>query len=68
MAFTDKVKNKVEEAVGTAKEKIGQATGNDKLVAEGKAEKTEAGVKQTGEKVKDAAGEAADTVRDHLKK
>jgi uncharacterized protein YjbJ (UPF0337 family) len=68
MGFTDKVKNKVEEAVGVAKEKVGQATGNDKLVVEGKAEQAEAGAKQTGEKVKDAAGDAADKVRDTFKK
>ena len=68
MSFTDKVKNKVEEAVGTAKEKVGRATGNDELVAEGRAEQAEANVKQTGEKVKDAAGDAADKVRDTFKK
>lgn len=54
MSFVDKAKNKLEETVGKAKEVIGEKTGNEKLEAEGQADQGKAGLKQTGEKVKDA--------------
>ena len=54
MSFVDKAKNKLEETVGKAKEVIGDATGNEKLEVEGKAEQGSAGMKQAGEHLKDA--------------
>ncbi len=54
MSGIDKIKNKVEEASGTAKEKTGEATGDDQLRAEGQADQTSSNLKQAGEKVKDA--------------
>ncbi|ONI61127.1 general stress protein CsbD [Leifsonia sp. ALI-44-B] len=53
MSAADKIKNAAEELAGKAKEAVGNATNNDKLVAEGKADQTKANVKQTGEDVKD---------------
>ena len=54
MSAADKIKNAAQDAVGTAKEAIGNATDNDKLVAEGKADQAKANVKKAGEDVKDA--------------
>ena len=53
MSAVDKIKNKAEELVGDAKEKLGAATGNHDLEAEGKVDQTSANVKGVGEKVKD---------------
>ena len=55
MALGDDIKNTAEKAVGNAKEAIGTATGNDKLVAEGKADQAKASVKGAASDVKDAA-------------
>jgi uncharacterized protein YjbJ (UPF0337 family) len=54
MSATDKVKNAVESAKGTAKEAAGRTTGNRDLEAEGKADHATGSLKQAGEKVKDA--------------
>ncbi|MGI8450614.1 MAG: CsbD family protein [Streptosporangiaceae bacterium] len=54
MATEDKAANKVTEVKGKAKEKTGQATGNEQLEAEGKADQAKGNLKQAGEKVKDA--------------
>ncbi|WP_345426554.1 CsbD family protein [Pseudonocardia xishanensis] len=60
------MQNKGRELAGKAKEKVGEATGNDELVAEGRADQVGAGAKQAGEKVEDAGAEVRDTVRDTL--
>jgi uncharacterized protein YjbJ (UPF0337 family) len=57
MALGDDIKNAAEKAVGNAKEVIGNATGNDKLVAEGKADQAKAEVKGAASDVKDAASD-----------
>ena len=54
MGADDKVQNKVDEISGDAKERIGDATGNEDLQAEGAADKSKANLKQAGEKIKDA--------------
>ncbi|GAA4456036.1 CsbD family protein [Phytohabitans houttuyneae] len=54
MGLDDKVDNKAEEMGGKVKERVGEATDNDDLEAEGKRDKTGANVKQAGEKIKDA--------------
>ena len=54
MGFDDKIGNKAEEATGKVKEKVGDATDNERLEAEGRAQQSEADIKQAGEKVKDA--------------
>jgi uncharacterized protein YjbJ (UPF0337 family) len=54
MSASDKVTNAAEKLIGKGKEAVGNATNNDKLVAEGKADQAKAGVKQAGEDVKDA--------------
>jgi uncharacterized protein YjbJ (UPF0337 family) len=53
MSELDKAKNKAEELGGEAKEKIGKATGNQRLEDEGHVDQASGNVKQAGEKVKD---------------
>lgn len=60
MSFTDKVKNKSEELTGKVKQGIGDATDNERLIAEGKAQETAAQAKQAGEHVKDAGRDVRD--------
>ena len=54
MGAMDKVKNKTEELKGVAKQKIGSATDNRDLQAEGKKDQAKGDLRQAGEKVKDA--------------
>ncbi len=53
MSFIDKAKNTAEDALGKAKEVVGDVTGNDDLKAEGKGDQGSAGVKKVGENIKD---------------
>jgi len=53
MGTSDKFQNATESTMGSAKEKVGDATGNEDLQAEGQVDKTKADAKQAGEKVKD---------------
>ena len=55
MAGAKKAKHAGEKAKGKVKETVGTVTGNKRLKAEGKAEQRKAGLKQRGEKAKDAA-------------
>ena len=48
MSATDKLKNATESATGNAKEKVGDATGNEDLKAEGQVDQTSADAKQAG--------------------
>jgi uncharacterized protein YjbJ (UPF0337 family) len=54
MGLDDKIKNKTQEATGTAKEKVGDWTGDESMQAEGKRDQVAGNIKQAGEKVKDA--------------
>ena len=54
MGTDDKMRKKGEDALGKAKEKLGQATDDEQLEAEGRGEQAKADLKQAGEKVKDA--------------
>jgi uncharacterized protein YjbJ (UPF0337 family) len=49
----DKVRNKAKKLKGKAKEKVGQATGNQQLQTEGRVDQAKADVSQVGEKMKD---------------
>ena len=53
MGADDKIKNAAEDLLGKGKEAVGNITGNDKLVAEGKADQAKAAAKDTVEDVKD---------------
>jgi uncharacterized protein YjbJ (UPF0337 family) len=54
MADMDEIKHKGEELMGKGKEGLGDATGNDSMKAEGKADQGKADLKQAGDKLKDA--------------
>jgi uncharacterized protein YjbJ (UPF0337 family) len=54
MGDTDKLKNSAESLKGEAKERLGGATGDKDMEAEGSADQSKADLKQAGEKVKDA--------------
>jgi uncharacterized protein YjbJ (UPF0337 family) len=49
----DKLKNKAQELEGEGKQRIGGATGDESLQAEGKKDAAAGNLKQAGEKVKD---------------
>ncbi len=54
MSAEDKLKNSAEGTLGKAKEKLGDATDDRDLQAEGEKDQSKADLKQAGEKVKDA--------------
>ena len=54
MSAADKVKNKIEDLGGRAKEAVGKATGDRDTRDEGRADQAKASLKDAGEKVKDA--------------
>ncbi|MFI6447170.1 CsbD family protein [Kitasatospora sp. NPDC050543] len=54
MSGDDKVRNMAEKAKGQAKEAAGKAVGNERLTAEGRADKVKSDVRQAEEKIKDA--------------
>ena len=53
MGLDDKIKNAAQDLTGKTKEKIGNATDNDKLAAEGVADQADAKVKKGVANVKD---------------
>lgn len=57
------ISNKAEELTGSAKQAVGDITGDDELRAEGAADKAGAQVKQGVEAVADKAQEAAEDVK-----
>ena len=59
---TDKLKGLANEAVGNVKQAAGKVTGNDKLVAEGKAQELKGEAQKTVGDVKDGAKNLADKV------
>lgn len=54
MGAKDKAADKVQEAKGKLKKNTGEAVGNPRLEAEGRADQTAGNLEQAGEKVKDA--------------
>ncbi|TDD65033.1 CsbD family protein [Actinomadura darangshiensis] len=61
MSFLDKLKNKAQKAKGRGKEEAGRQSGDPRLEAEGRGERTAGGAKQVGERVKDAGKETRRT-------
>ncbi|AHH93592.1 CsbD family protein [Kutzneria viridogrisea] len=66
MSVFDKAKDKAEQLIGEAKEKIGELTGNDKLQAEGKKDQVVGEVKEAGHDLRDKAAGVVDEVKDKL--
>ena len=54
MGTEKKAADKAKAVKGKVKKKTGEAVGNPRLEAEGRADQTEGNLKQAGEKVKDA--------------
>ena len=54
MSSEDKLSNKAQELKGKVKEGAGDATDNERLENEGRADQAKGNLKQAGEKVKDA--------------
>lgn len=54
MTAGEKAKAKAEQAEGKAKEALGNVTGNDRMAAEGQAEKSTGDAREAKEKAKDA--------------
>ncbi|WP_229052268.1 CsbD family protein [Aeromicrobium sp. Leaf350] len=63
MGIADKAKNSAEKLVGQGKEKVGDATDNDDLKAEGQADQAKGSLKNAGEDAKDAAGNVKDAFK-----
>lgn len=54
MGTVDKMKNAAQQVEGEAKQRLGGATNDESLQAEGTKDKAAGNLKQAGEKVKDA--------------
>ena len=54
MSATDKVKNKIDDAGGKAKEAVGRVSGDRSTENEGRKDQAKANLKNAGENVKDA--------------
>jgi uncharacterized protein YjbJ (UPF0337 family) len=64
MGTDDKIRDKAEEALGKAKEFVGEHTNDDELAEEGRDEQARAKLHQAGEHVKDAVHDAGEHLRD----
>jgi uncharacterized protein YjbJ (UPF0337 family) len=62
MGAKDKASNKAQDLKGKAEEAAGSVTGNEKLEREGKSDQAKAALKDSGEKIKDAASHVGDIV------
>lgn len=60
----DRIKGKAEDVAGRVKRQTGEWTGNEELQSEGAADQAKGKVQNTWGKVKDAARDAADDIRD----
>jgi uncharacterized protein YjbJ (UPF0337 family) len=65
MGTKDKASNRAQDVKGKVKEAVGSATGNEELRRKGKTDQTKSALKNSGEKVKDAASNVKDVLRDH---
>ncbi|MEP7193599.1 MAG: CsbD family protein [Actinomycetota bacterium] len=54
MGWDDKLDNAKDDAVGGAKERIGEATDDAEMERKGRKQRAKGNIKQAGEKIKDA--------------
>ncbi|WP_121001309.1 CsbD family protein [Saccharothrix australiensis] len=66
MGVFDQAKDKAEQLIGEAKEKVGRMTGNEDLEAAGKRDQVSGEVKETGHDLRDKAAGAAHDAKDKL--
>ncbi|MGK2958983.1 MAG: CsbD family protein [Acidimicrobiales bacterium] len=64
MGTQDKASNSAQDIKGKIKEKVGEATSDENLEDEGKADQAESAVRDVGEKVKDAASKIKHALTD----
>ncbi|MDQ3404843.1 MAG: CsbD family protein [Actinomycetota bacterium] len=64
MSIFDKAKDKAEQAIGEAKEKLGQKTGNEDLERSGQADQTTGQAKEAGHDLRDKAAGAVQDAKD----
>lgn len=64
MGFIEKMRNRFQMGRGRGKQEAGRAAGDPYLEAEGRAERVEGGVKQAGERLKDAGKDVRDGFKD----
>ena len=67
MGIFDKAKDKAEQLIGEAKEKIGQLTGNESLENAGKRDQVSGEAKEAGHDLRDKAAGAVDDVKDKFR-
>jgi uncharacterized protein YjbJ (UPF0337 family) len=63
VGLSDKISNKAEKVTGAAKEKLGELRDDDEQKTEGQVDQGKADLKNAGENVKDAAGDAKDAFK-----
>ena len=63
MGFMDKLRNRLQMGRGRSKQEAGRATGDPYLETEGRADRVEGGVKQAGERAKDAGKDVRDAFK-----
>lgn len=68
MAVHDKLNNSAEKDLGSAKEEAGKALGDRDLEQEGRADQISAEAKQAGEKIKDAAADGGENIKNVARK
>ncbi|MGJ3191939.1 CsbD family protein [Paenarthrobacter nitroguajacolicus] len=68
MGINDKINNAAAEHLGAAKEGAGKLTGDQSLEREGQHDQAQAKLQQAGEKVKDAAADIGDNIKDAAQK
>lgn len=66
MGILDKAKDKAEQLIGEAKEKIGHLTGNESLENAGKRDQLSGEIKEAGHDLRDKAAGVADDVKDKV--
>lgn len=57
MSFQNRIRNRLQITRGRAKQKLGRATGNRRMRAEGVADRVGGNVRQAGEQLKDAGND-----------
>jgi uncharacterized protein YjbJ (UPF0337 family) len=67
MGVFDKAKDKAEQMVGEAKEKLGKSTDDEDLEAAGKRDQVSGEAKETGHDVRDKAAGAVQDAKEKLK-
>ena len=66
MSVFDKAKDRAEQVIGQAKQKVGELTGNERLQAEGQQDRVVGKAKEVGYDLLDKAGHVVDDLKAKL--